>query len=706
MNNRSNDTPLYGPDNPHPLSRMKTELVWEGKYDEYGNRRPVKLPSTPLPLQRIETIDEPRDREKAHVQMDLFDEAAFHQKAHRDDFRNMLIWGDNKLALAALLEQFRGQVDLIYIDPPFDVGADFTMQVQIGDAGEALEKEQSILEAVAYRDTWGKGAESYLHMMYERLTLMRDLLSDRGSLFLHVGTGMATYLSAIADEIFGRPNRRNQIVVKRVTKNLQRQFATIKSLPEAYDLIFWYTADPSASFAPLLTAQEPKHPEGYWKDFWSTADRPTMRYELLGITPSAGQWKWRQERAMQAVQNYTHYCHIAQPQGMSLFAYWQETGQKLEFIRRSPTDKIEHWVPPLESKFVDTVWMDFSAYAFSSGYNTEKSESLLARIIEHFTKPGDLVMDCFCGSGATLAVAEKLGRRWIGVDLGRYAIHTTRKRLIQVQRELHQSGQPYRSFDVYNLGRYERQWWQFDRLKGFDDEHRNLVLRFYKAAPLGSDLPPLAGGLRGVGAHPLLHGTRGGALVHIDQIDGIFTCDNLHTAAAAAQAVGARELHCLAWEFEMELALKKQAVEAETGLSIRLKYIPREIMEPNRTEAQFFEAGYLEARVITANGKVDVELVRFAPSLAEAPEKEMAALREQAISSPFDFIDFWAVDFTWREGKPFEHHWQDFRTRKNRSLKTRTETGWSYAEKGRHQICVKVIDVFGVDTTAVIEVHV
>jgi len=132
MNDRDK-APNYGPGNPHPLSRMKTELVWEGKYDEYGNRRPIKLPTSPLPLQRIETIDEPRDREKALVQAGLFDDAAWGQKARRDDFRNMLIWGDNKLALAALLEQFRGKVDLIYIDPPFDVGADFTTQIHIGE---------------------------------------------------------------------------------------------------------------------------------------------------------------------------------------------------------------------------------------------------------------------------------------------------------------------------------------------------------------------------------------------------------------------------------------------------------------------------------------------------------------------------------------------------------------------------------------------
>jgi hypothetical protein len=130
MKKANNNPAPWGAENPHPLSRMKTELVWEGKYDEYGNRRPIKLPASPLPLQRIETIDEPHDRAKA-TQLGLFDEAAFRQKAHRDDFRNLLIWGDNKLAMTALLEHFRGKIDLIYIDPPFDVGADFIMQAQL-----------------------------------------------------------------------------------------------------------------------------------------------------------------------------------------------------------------------------------------------------------------------------------------------------------------------------------------------------------------------------------------------------------------------------------------------------------------------------------------------------------------------------------------------------------------------------------------------
>ena len=200
----------------------------------------------------------------------------------------------------------------------------------------------------------------------------------------------------------------------------------------------------------------------------------------------------------------------------------------------------------------------------------------------------------------------------------------------------------------------------------------------------------------------------------MDQIDGVFTYDKLRSIAEAVHSAGGRELHCLAWEFEMELGRKKQALEAEYGLTIRLKYIPREIMEPNRTEVQFFEAGVLEARVLwnaeatlqhsKKDKTVDVELVRFMPALAEAPEEEIEALRERAVKSPFDFIDFWAVDFDYSPDKPFEHNWQDFRTRKDRSLKTRSDLGWKYETPGKHQIAVKVIDVFGVDTTVVLDV--
>jgi adenine-specific DNA-methyltransferase len=175
---------------------MKTELVWEGKYDEFGNRRSVDIAGCSMPMQKIETIDEPRRQAIADGNLALFESQI--RKQRTDDpstgstgspqtssgqaFRNMLIWGDNKLVMASLLKDFKGKIDLIYIDPPFDVGADFKMNVALGDENESVMKDQSTLEMVAYRDTWGKGTDSYIHMMYERLLILKDLLTDKGRL--------------------------------------------------------------------------------------------------------------------------------------------------------------------------------------------------------------------------------------------------------------------------------------------------------------------------------------------------------------------------------------------------------------------------------------------------------------------------------------------------------------------------------------------
>jgi adenine specific DNA methylase Mod len=199
----------WGPTNPHPLSKMRTELVWDGKYDEFGNRREVDVAACAMPMQKIETVDEPRQRAAAEGNLELFEEQLSGKK--RDDFRNRLIWGDNKLVMASLLKEFKGRIDLIYIDPPFDVGADFTMDVPFGDGKETVGKDQSTLEMVAYRDMWGKGTDSYLHMMFERLTLMKELLRDTGSIFVHCDWRVNHYIHAMLDEIFNG-NLRNEII--------------------------------------------------------------------------------------------------------------------------------------------------------------------------------------------------------------------------------------------------------------------------------------------------------------------------------------------------------------------------------------------------------------------------------------------------------------------------------------------------------------
>jgi adenine-specific DNA-methyltransferase len=624
----------WGPDNPHPLATRKTELVWEGKYDEYGNRRAVSIPTFPLVLQKIETINAPRDEAVGGGQGDLFDKTSPHLK----DFRNKLIWGDNKLALAALLQEFRGKVDLIYIDPPFDVGADFTMNVPLAndadDSDEEIYKEQSVLEAVAYRDMWGKGTDSYLQMMYERFMLMRDLLSDSGSIYVHCDYRVNSYLRMLLDQVFGKDRFRNEIIwcytfPGRVSQDFQKRNDTILRYSKGADVIF--------------------------------------NGDSIRIAYKAG------------------FTAVRTPQGGG---FYSEKDQR----ERHEKGKIpESW------------WSDISNVSGWRtelvGFPTQKPEALLERIIKASSNEGDLVLDCFCGSGTTPAVAEKLGRRWIAVDLGRYAVHTTRKRLIGIQREQQAAKKPYRSFDVYNLGRYERQWWQMERLKGADTEHRATVLRFFRAAPIANS------------PSPLLHGTRAGAYVYVDNIDSTLTGGELREVAQAAASVNAKELICLAWEFEMDLRQRARALEAELGIKISLRYIPREIMEANRDSVQFFEAGYLEAKaVVKPDPKekkrkvVDVELVGFAPSLAEVPESELKELRDRAVKSPFDFIDFWAVDFEYKDDKAFEQHWQDYRTRKNRTLKTVSDAKHGYDTPGKKRICVKVIDVFGVDTTTIVEV--
>lgn len=623
----------YGPDNPHPLSVLRTELVWEGKYDEFGNRREIDLAGAAMPLQRIETIDEPRARTEA--QGKLFDP----KTAHLDDFRNMLIWGDNKLVVASLLKDFAGALDLIYIDPPFDVGIDFSMKVPLGDSNEMALKDQSVLELVAYNDTWGRGTDSYLHMMYERLALMKHLLSDHGLIYVHCDWHVGFLLRALLDELFGKDNFVNEIIWYYYNK---MHDARKPLFPRAHDTILAYAKSKASGY----TFHQLKEPR-------DKAVQQLVRKKVDGRMVNAR----------------------------------DENGNVL--------------YRTAEDRTVDDVWripmIQPADKSQNTGFATQKNELLLERVIRSSSNPGDLVADFFCGSGTTGAVAERLGRRWLMADLGRFAIHTSRKRLIDLQRSLHEEGTSYRAFDVLNLGRYERQWWQKERLRGADDEHRRIVLEFYRAEPF---LSP---------SSPLIHGRKGSAVCHVDQIDSILTREELKDVSRAAHAAGARELVCLAWEFEMDLRLACASLETELGLRIKLIQIPREIMEKNRKgPPPFLEVATLEATPILGaldgTKTVDIRLTSFLPSLAEVPTAELEALQGRALKSGFDFIDFWAVDFDFHSGGPFNHHWQDYRTRYDRSLKTVSEQRHIYPRKGRYTACVKVVDIFGCDTSITVPI--
>jgi len=644
----------WGPENPHPLSKMSTELVWEGKYDEYGNRRQVETAGCAMPMQKIETIDQPRSEAAARGKQDLL---AFEKEtSRRDDFRNRLIWGDNELVMASLLKEFKGKIDLIYIDPPFDVGADFTMDIPIGDEKETIAKDQSTLEMVAYRDTWGKGTDSYLHMMFERLLLMKELLSEKGNICVHCDWHASHTLKLLLHETFGADSYRNEIVWWYYNK----MQGNVGQLAANHDVILWFSKSDHFTFNPIKELRE--KPKRQQKRVWDP------------VTKSLKQAKDEDGELV----------------------YYTETERTLDDVWRIP-----YLMPADETE--------------NLRYNTQKPVELVGRIIDALSSPQDLLMDCFCGSGTALAAAEGLRatrttegkkefyfeepRRWIGIDLGRFSIHTTRKRLIDLQRRLHSDRKPYRAFDVYNLGRYERQWWQQDRLKGADEEHRRVVLEFFKAEVLENT------------PSPLIHGRKSGAYCHVDGIDSIFSRGEAKAVAEAVRQAGGRQCYCLAWEFEMDLRLTTAALEKELGVKLMLIQIPREIMEKNRKNPPpFLEMAVLEAEPVhRKKGKgtsIDIKITKFVPSLAEVPSKELMALKERAIKSGMDFIDFWAVDFEWEPDKPFNHHWQDYRTRKDRSLKTVSEAGYVYGKKGKHTACVKVIDTFGCDTSITVEVEV
>lgn len=688
------DAIRYGPLNPHPLSHLKTELVWEGKYDEYGNRREVDIAGAALPLQKIETIDEPRSRAEAvGDQKALF--ALNEQAQQLGDFRNQLIWGDNKLVMASLLKgDFRGKIDLVYIDPPFDVGADFTMNIPVGDEKETVMKDQSALEMVAYRDMWGKGKDSFIAMTYERLMLMRDLLAEDGSIYVHCDYRVSAYFRVVLDEIFGDHNFRNELIWK-------RRVGTSSSVHESNrfgvctDVIFFYAASDRTELIPQYNMNAADYQEYieakftlvdengrrfHSGDLGNPSPRPNLMYEYKGYKPPKNGWAISREKMEQ--WDREGRLHFPKEPGGRL-----RRKRFLDELRGMPVQNLWTDIPEINSQADERI-----------GYPTQKPEALLERIIKASSKEGDLVADFFCGSGTTGAVAERLGRRWIMADLGRFSIHTSRKRMIELQRTLHLDGKPYRAFDVYNLGRYERQWWQRERLKGADKEHRRVVLEFYKAEPIENS------------TSPLIHGRKGRALVHVDSIDSIFTRRELRLVAEAAKAAGAQQVNCLAWEFEMDLRLQANSVQAELGIEIRLVRIPREIMEKNRTQVTFFEIATLQAEpVITKaekNRLVNIKLKTFLPSLAEIPEKELEALEQRAIKHGFDFIDFWAVDFDYQDGQPFKHHWQAYRTRKDRGLPTVTDQSYVYEKAGKYTACVKVVDTFGCDTSITVPVEV
>jgi len=425
--------------NPYPVTRSKPISVqWTGKKQP----RPVNNISAQL----TEIFD---------LQRSVTQPTHLSYSPLQKEWHNLLFQGDNNEVLDLLLSHgFREKIDFIYIDPPFNSGSEYIRNIRLrGNAGAS---HTALLQQTAYHDTWD--TPTYLQFMYERLIKLKDLLKDTGFLCVHLDYHVGHYLKLVLDELFGQENFRNELIVKRVYKNLQGQFTEIKSLPQGHDVIYCYSKKQETRFKPVTVEKEHMtHPKGYWKEFWSGADRPTMRYPILGVTPTAGQWKWKKTRAQQAVDNYEEYQRDHASDNISLCTFWTQTGCGKEFIRKSPSGRIEHWVPPSAHKFLDTVWSDIASYSFDHGFGTEKSEELLERLLSAFSKPDDLVLDAFTGSGTTVRAAQRLGRRWIACDVHPTAIQLTSRLLQQIIGEqLRISTTMYPTFMTYRVNAQQR----------------------------------------------------------------------------------------------------------------------------------------------------------------------------------------------------------------------------------------------------------
>ncbi|TAN45328.1 MAG: site-specific DNA-methyltransferase [Nitrospirae bacterium] len=683
--------------------KREVELVWNGKTNEVCN--------IVLPFQVIEQVDEPRAEkpEDSNAQFGLFDTRG----RQKSGWTNKLIWGDNKLILSSLKNgplrdeiEKQGGIKLIYIDPPFDVGADFSMDIEIGD--ETFTKKPNVLEELAYRDTWGKGADSFIAMIYERLSLMRDLLAEDGSIYVHCDWRVNGYIRLVLDEVFGKEQFNNSIAWHYSGWN--KKLAS--SFERRHDTILFFSKLKQPVFNSFFQSWESK-------DAYVKARKQKVRFDDDGreyVLSDAG-----------SGERIKRYLDEVMEQGVVVDDVWD-----LDKINNSANEAI--------------------------GYPTQKPIPLLERIIKASSNENDIVADFFCGSGTTLAVAEKLGRKWIGSDLGKFAIHTTRKRMIGVQRQLKEEGKDFRAFEILNLGKYERAHYigvnvnlrEEEKQKQLEQKEKdfiNLILHAYRAETIEN--------------FRCFQGKKAGRMVAVGPVNLPVTRLFVEEVILECRSKRISRVDILAFEFEMGLFPNIQEEAKSKGIDLAMKYIPREVFDKRAVEKNqvvFHDVSFIEVKPLVvgahgrAPGKVAVELTDFsvyysqdsidnaAASLKNGAnkivveqgkivkvmkDKDGIVTKEVLTKNWTDWIDYWSVDFNfeskreivrvkkeetgeieevWTGDFVFENEWQSFRTKKDRTLEMKTP--FHECPKGRYKIAVKVVDIFGNDTMKIVEVGV
>ena len=614
-----------------------------------------------LPFQTIETVNESaQDRQRS---LELF------ATGRETEWRNRLIWGDKKYVLPSLLPEFAGKVNLIYIDPPFDTGADFSFNTKVPDYLETpedettpFEKQPSILEQKAYRDTWGRGLDSYLQWFYETVVLLKELLAEDGCLYVHLDWHLAHYGKVVLDEVFGPDNFLNNVVWSYQTRHSSDRFWNRKH----DDLLLYKKSD-------------------RWTFNWK--DEEVMQK----LSPNTiVKYRHKDEKGFYRLNG--RFLKGSPIKGAKdVDPVWEKTHPDL-VVR----DYLRPGIPPNDSFFLP---IENQSSTDRTGYKTQKPTKLLRKLVKASSNEGDLILDCFVGSGTMATVAEKLNRRWIACDLGRFAVHTTRKRLLSIP--------DVKPFVVQNLGKYERQTWQvaefpangkdrIDEQRQRDSAYRKFILDLYHATP--------------VTGHAWLHGAKAGRMVHVGAVDVPVTladvkaiCREVWKAAGSGKGAPAKAAaDVLGWEFALEINETAKQIAQESRVAVAFKKIPREVLEKKAVEqgdVQFFELGALSVDLKKKRRKVKLKLTDFVIPLDDVPEEARKAIKHWS-----QMIDYWAVDWDYKEDT-FHNQWQSYRTRKEPN-RLDLETSYAYPEPGKYMIVVKVIDLLGNDTTKTLEVKI
>jgi adenine-specific DNA-methyltransferase len=618
-------------------------------------------------------------------------------------WKNRLIYGDNLLAMAALLAgdehtpSLRGKVDLIYIDPPFDSKADYRTKVTL--PGVELEQKPSVIEQFAYSDTWSDGTASYLAMITPRLILMRELLADTGSIYVHLDWHVGHYVKLVLDDIFGRECFENELIWQKCNSKNFTQFG----YSNIHDSLYFYRKNLRGNFEPDYIPLD----EEYVERSYRHQEADGRRYRILplhapGVSGGKTGNPW---------------------QGMMPSAgnHWRYVPETLDEMQRAGLIVISANNVPGYKKYLDdsdgirpgTIWTDLKQLPSSEkvGYDTQKPEELVARLIKSSCPPKGLVADFNGGSGTTAVVAEKLGRRWITTDLGKPACMIMRKRLIDLEAK---------PFLYQAIGDYQVEAAKATLGRDFRiGDLSQIVLSLYGALPLPVDVNPQRnlGQIAGV---DLGSKRSGKTLVLADSPNKLTGMATLKKAIAQRDNLlgGWDRVVVLGWNFEPSIG---ETITALNDSQLEVLVIPPDLMdrlkkkgglEKLRGQVRFSSLQYLTIHTIGRKTSCSQETltiqlknyVLLSPEAINLDDFNRQKLQSVANAEPLALIEYWAVDPDY-DGNVFRSVWQDYRGNTANdadALRVVTQAVVNTPRKdGPRKVCVRVVDLFGFEAEVV-----